>query len=155
MRSMRQDTMLTMLPSIYGTATYIECEPRVCSTKQHFAVLPLGKICHKVSTACFRCLDALDDGIGIDNKFPGAQHIVNILRGLPDVAFDIHGKARCFRNCQAEVQCDYAGNTTQTNEQAPHVVDVVELEGRVLQKEGFVSSNDDVRHQGSSWKGFL
>ena len=86
-------------------------------------------MCGEIPTGCSRCLDALNDSIRVYNEFAGGQHVVDILCGLFNVAFNIHSETGRLRDCQPEVQSDCSRDTAKTDEQAPHEIDVVELCG--------------------------
>lgn len=67
-----------------------------------------------------------------------------------DITLDIHGKARGLGDSETEVKSDDTRDTTKTDEQTPHGVDVSK-DGRVIGQQGaLVSGNDNNGNNGSS-----
>jgi len=72
-------------------------------------------------------LDALDKKIVVSVALAAGQDILNVVGGLVNVAFDIHGETGGFWDSQAEVESDNSGNATETDEETPHEVDGTEV----------------------------
>lgn len=83
----------------------------------------------EVCPAGLRCRRTLNDGVRIGGRFAAGQHILNIRRGLLDVALNIHGETWGFGDGKTKVQRDNTRNAAKTDENTPHEVDVGELVG--------------------------
>lgn len=122
--------------------TNIESEPGVRSTQQNLAVLPLGEVPSEICPSSLGCLCALNDGIGVDDESSGGQYVLNIFRGLLDVALNIHSETGGFRDGKTEVESNAARNAAKTDEDTPQVIDVVEG-GRVVVQDRVLESSDE------------
>lgn len=103
----------------------VEREPGPSTTEQDLAVLPLSIVSPEVTTRSLGCRGSFDGRVGVDDKGTSGEVGVDILRGLLDVSLDIHGVSRSFGDCKTEVQGDGTGNTTETDQDSPAVVDVL------------------------------
>lgn len=130
----------------------VECEPRVRSAEQNLAVPPLPKVVNEIGPGRLGGLDALDDRIGVDLVSTAGQERVDVLRGLLDVALDIHGVTRGLGDRETEVERDHSGDGAETDEQAPAVVDGIKGGGAV-EDLALVGFGDDERDEGGSWRG--
>lgn len=124
-------------PTKQNGRTDIEGEPRICGTKEDLAVLPLAKVCEEVTARGLGGLHALDSRFIIDVKLASCDNVLDILSGLPDIAVDIHGKTRSFRDSESEIQGNATGDTSQPNKQTPAVVYVFEHGKIVVDDLGF------------------
>lgn len=73
-------------------------------------------------------LGRLDAVYGLDVVFGGFlvfEDLLDVGCGLVDIALDIHGEAGGFGDSETEVERDAAGNASEADEEAPHVVDGV------------------------------
>ena len=92
----------------------------------------------------------MDSRIGVNVEASSCKNVVNILSGLPDIAFNIHGETRGFGNGEPEIEGNCTRHATQPNEQAPAVVDMFERGEVVVNDLSFVCGNDNKRDKSSS-----
>lgn len=78
-------------------------------------------------------------GTGLDT-LPGT---VDVLDSLLHVTFDIEGETGSFRDGETEVKSDTSGNTSETDEETPAVVDGDGVCGRLGQDGVLVGGNDN------------
>jgi len=81
----------------------VEGKPRPGGTKEDLAVLPLTKVVGEVSPGSLRDLGTLVVVDGVDDIGAGGKIRVDILRGLLDVALDVHGVAGSLGDGETEV----------------------------------------------------
>ena len=86
----------------------------------------------EVAASSLGCLYTLDSCVGVNVKPSSGNDVFDILRSLPNIAFDIHGETRCFRNGETEVESDNTRNATKTDENAPAIVHMFEVSERVV-----------------------
>lgn len=99
-------------------------------------------------------LDALDNRIGVDLVSASGKEGVDVLRGLLDVALDIHGVTRGLGDGETEVEGDNRRDGTETDEQAPAVVDGI-VGYRSVKDLVLVSLGDDESDEGGGYCGSL
>lgn len=87
---------------------------------------------HKVRATSFGRLDTLDSCVGVYVKLASGHNVVDILGSLLNIALDIHGKTRCFRDGETEVKCNDTGDAAQADENTPTVIDVLKVIDRVV-----------------------
>ena len=63
-----------------------------------------------------------------------SYEVVNVIGSPLNVALDVNGEARCFWDGESEKQSKDARNTTKTDEEPPHEVDVPQIIGVIRQK---------------------
>jgi hypothetical protein len=129
---------------------YVKSKPRVRSAQNDFEVLPLGEMGSEVPAGGPRSLHTLHDSIGVNVRVSFRKEVLNIVGGLLDVTFDIHSEARRLGNGQSEIQGDNAGDASQTDEEAPQVVDMIEIGVGIFRYPILVGSHDYVRHKAGS-----
>jgi hypothetical protein len=132
--------------------TNIESEPGVRATEQNFAVLPSGEVSSEIGKGSPGRFCALDNSIWVDYESSGGQDVLDIFRGLLNVALDIHSETGGFGDGKTEVKGDAAGNAAKTDENTPHVIDMVEGVDVVVQDGVLESSDKDQANQSSSCK---
>ncbi len=109
----------------------IQEEPRTGGADEDFGMLPLAVMMGKVGPAGLGSVQSnariLQDGGPIDlvwMTFPLALHVsLDIFAALFDVTGNIEGIAGGFRNGEAEVEGNAAGNGAKANDDSPHLVD--------------------------------
>jgi len=84
-------------------------------------------VVEEVAATSLGCPHTLDSCVGVDVKLARGENIVDILASLLNIALDIHGETRCFRDGETEVESDDTRKTTKTDEKAPTVVHMLEL----------------------------
>jgi hypothetical protein len=104
-----------IVPQEHNKMTYIKSKPGIRGTKKDLEVLPFAKEGNEVAASGFGSFYALDNGIGVDIETSRPDNVINVLSGLFDIAFDIHGETRGFRNGEPEVEGNNAGNAAQTD----------------------------------------
>lgn len=119
----------------------IEREPRPGTTEQDLAVFPLSIVSPKVTTRSLGCWGPLDGRIGVDHKGTSGEVSIDILGSLLDVSFDVHSESRSFGDSKTEVEGDSTGNTTETDQDSPAVVDVLVV--RIVVLNLVLESGDD------------
>lgn len=87
----------------------------------------------EVATGGLRCLHALYDGVGVDVVGTCAEDVLDVLRGLLNVALNVHRETGCLGDGQAEVEGDDTGYAAEADEEAPHVVNRVQAVDVVAQ----------------------
>lgn len=132
--------------------THIESEPGVCSAKQDFAILPFGEMPSEVGPGSLGRLSTLDDSIGVDYESSACQNVLDILRSLLDIALNIHSETGSFRDRKTEIQGDATGNTSETDEKPPQVINVVEDVGVIIQDGVFECRDENQAHKSSSFR---
>ena len=85
----------------------------------------------------------LYDCIGVDVESTRGEEVVDIFARLLNVAFDIHSESRCLWDSEAVVESDGSGEAAETDENAPHVVDMVQSGGVIREKGALECSRDD------------
>lgn len=110
---------------------HVECKPRVRRADEDLHVLPLGEMSSEILPACLgngcpndRCIliNAVDILALVEDS-------VNVGRGLVDVALDVHSESRSLRDGEPEVEGNDSGDATETNEETPHRVDFLVVDG--------------------------
>ena len=77
-------------------------------------------------------------------KCPSRQNVCDIARGLVDVALDIHGETWRLRDGQSEIQRNYTRDAAETDDEAPHVVDMDQIaDTRVMNDSVLVRGSHD------------
>lgn len=133
--------------------TNVKSKPRVGSTEKDFEILELTKVGPEIGPAGFGGLNALDKKIWVNIGRFVVQDILDVVGGLVDVAFNIHGETGGFRDSQTEVESDSSGNTTETDEETPHEVDAAEVcYVGFFEKSALVGSGDDEGDQGGGYR---
>jgi len=136
--------------------TNVKSKPRVGSTEKDFEVLELTKVGREISPAGFGGLNALDKKIWVNVGRVVVQDILDVVGGLVDVAFNIHGETGGFWDSQTEVESDNSGDATETDEETPHEVDAVEVcYVSFFEKSALVGRGDDEGDQGGSYQSGL
>lgn len=93
-------------------------------------------------------MDTLYNHVRIDIEFSGVDEVVNILSSLPDIALDVHSESRGLGNGKTEVESYDTGNTSKTDENPPHLIQVRK---RIAVNEGTpVGVDDDEGDKGPS-----
>lgn len=93
-------------------------------------------------------VDALNEDILVYVRLPSSKDSLDIGSGLIEVALNIHGEARCFRNGQAEIESNNGRNSTEADEQTPHLIDDMDVSGsRRMQNAVLEGSCDDVGNE--------
>ena len=105
--------------------TNIKSKPRICGTEENFEVLSLTEVVIEIGPASFGGVDTLDEILVVSGS--ANQDVVDVARGLVNVALNIHGKTGCLWDGQTEVKSNNPRNGPQTDEDAPHVIDGVEV----------------------------
>ena len=106
----------------------------------------------EIGAACARSLDALGNNrIRILDVPSGDENVIDVLCGLVNIAFDIHGETRCLGNGKTEVKGDDTRNATKTDEKTPSVVDGESAREGSFKDGVLVCSNDDDTDEGRSW----
>ena len=121
----------------------VKGEPGPCCTEEYLAVLPLAEMSPKVSPRSLGQFCTLVVVDGVDNVSAGGEVSVNVLRSLFDVALDIHGVTRGLRNGQTEVKCGSRGDTSESNDQTPALVDGLHVGKRLLLDRVLESRDND------------
>jgi hypothetical protein len=135
-----------------GRYTNIESEPRVRSAKQDFSILPFGEVPTEIGPGSLRRLGTLDNSIGVDYESSACQNVPDILRGLLDVAFNIHSETGSFRDRKTEIQGNATRNAAETDKETPQVIDVVENVGVIVQDGVFECRDENQTNQCSSFR---
>ena len=110
----------------------VEGEPGPSGAEKYLAVLPLSEMSLKVSPRGLGKFCPLVVVDGVDNVRASGEIGVNVLRSLFNVALDVHGVTRGLRNSQTEVKCGGRGNTSESNDQAPALVNGLHVGERLL-----------------------
>ena len=96
-----------------------------------------------------RCLDLLDNSIGINVRLADGEDVFNILGSLLNITLDIHGETGSLWDSETEVESDYSRYTTKTDEDTPHEVDRAMISRSVTENAIFVGRCDDEGDEGS------
>ena len=79
---------------------------------------------NKVGTTRARSLDALGhNGIVVLDVPTNGEDVLDILRGLINVALDIHSETRGLWDGETEVEGNHTGNASKPDEETPSMVD--------------------------------
>jgi len=133
--------------------SYIEGKPRIGTAKEDLEVLPLAKVFPEIGERRFRSVNALNAFVLVDVGLPVLDDLGDIGLGPINVTFDIHSEARSFGDGQTEVQSDASGNASETDEEAPHMVDGREFGDVRFGKNCFlVSGGDNKGNERSSYE---
>ena len=135
--------VLATLRGQWNGWTNIESKPRVRGAQENFAVFPFREVSSEICPGSPRCFCTLNNSIGVDYEGSCGQDVLNIIRGLLNVALDIHSETGCFWDGETEVKGDAARNATKTHKDAPQIIDVVESGKIVVQDGVFESSNEN------------
>ena len=104
--------------------THVDREPGVTHPDQWHEVLPLTEEPHEVPLRRLGCPGSFDDRIMVDVVRSRCEEVIDVLRGLAHIPLNIHRESRGLGDCQAEVQGNRTGNTTEADEEAPHRIEV-------------------------------
>ena len=104
----------------------------------------------KVGTGSLGGIHTLLDSIGVDIEGARGEEVVDIVARLLNVALDVHGEARRLWDGKTVIESDDSGETAETNEDAPHIVDMGQ-HGGVISKDGALErgNNDQGDKSGS------
>jgi len=84
----------------------------------------------------------LSNCIGVYVEGASGEEVVDVVAGLLNVALDIHSEARCLWDGKAVIESDDSRETAETNEDAPHIVDMGQ-HGGVVSKNGALECFDN------------
>ena len=135
--------------------THVEGEPGVRAADELACVLPLAEVREEVAARGLGRLDALHDRVGVDVVGAGGEDVLDVLRGLLDVALDVHGEAGRLGDGETEVERDDTGDAAEADEEAPHVVDGVHAVDAVAQQRVLLCGDNDVCDDATSCYGRL
>ena len=98
-------------------------------------------------------MGTLNGCVGVDNNVAFANNILDIGGGLDNVALDIHSETGSLWDCKTEIKSDHARNTTETDENAPHEIDVLGMGGiSIMQNCAFIGGSDDQGNKGGGYR---
>ena len=103
----------------------------------------------EVATASLGCLYTLDSCVGVDVELASGNNVVDIVGSLPNIALDIHGETRSFRDRETEVESDNTRNATKTDENTPAIVHMFEVIERVVNDVILEGLHRNVRNESS------
>lgn len=90
--------------------------------------------------------------VGVVNRRGVGENGLDVGSCLINVALNIHSEAGSFRDGKTEIEGDNTRNATKTDEDAPHVINRLEVgDGSLSQDGGLVSGSDDEGDQGGSY----
>lgn len=123
----------------------VEGKPRVGSTEEDLAVLPLAKVTPEVGPRCRGNLglcNSLSIGV-ITSRSTTVEEGGRILDTLVNLLLDIHGVTGSLGDGQAEVESADGGDAAKTNDDTPDLVKSVDigLDGALVTKENDESNN--------------
>jgi hypothetical protein len=130
--------------------TYIESKPGIGSSEQHLPVLPFGKVSPEIGPSRSGDLDVLDSSVGIVLGSADCEHVFDILRSLKNVALDIHTEAGGLRDGETEVESNNTRDSAKTDEEAPHIVNVVHAGDSIMSEHRALVGRDDNRADNGS-----
>ena len=129
--------------------THVEGEPGVRCAEEDLEILPLTKVFSEVGPAGFWCGSTLNGSIRIGVDFLLGQDIADVHCRLTQVPLDIHGVSRRFGDGKSEIESDTARDTAETDEEAPHIVDTLEVgHGRRTEDSVLVRGGEDECNKG-------
>jgi len=85
--------------------------PESSSTRErlHAHIGRLERVLEEVTVLGLGHLHVLDGCIKVDVETTGGKDIIDILGSLPNIALDIHGETRSFRDSESEIDGNAAG----------------------------------------------
>lgn len=105
----------------------VKGEPGVGSTKENLAVLPLGEVADEVGPGGLGEFGALVVANGVNNVGTGGEVRVDVLRGLLDVALNVHSVTGSLGDSETEVEGNASGDTADTDKSTPALVNGLEV----------------------------
>jgi hypothetical protein len=136
-----------------AVAAYIESEPRVSTAKEDAEIAPLAIVVPEVGQGSLGCIDAVNGFILVDVGRDVLDDLFDVGGGLVKVALNVHSEARGFGDGETEVEGDASGDAAETDEEAPHVVDGLEVcDVRFGENGILVAGGDDEGDQSSSYE---
>ena len=108
----------------------IKEEPRTSSSEKDLSVLPLTVVSPEVGPRCFRdceLVGGVANGSGVSDLVWVSTWLVghvglDVRAGLDDIAGDIEGVTRSLGNGQTVVEGNAAWDSTETDDDTPHLV---------------------------------
>jgi hypothetical protein len=107
-------------------------------------------VLEEVTARGFGSLHTLDSCIGVNIEGTGGKNVIDILGSLSDIALNIHGETRRFGYSESEIQGNAAGNTAETDEYTPAVVDMFKVGEGIMNNLVLECADDDEGDEGGS-----
>lgn len=111
--------------------TDVEGKPRVASSNKYEHIPPVTDVVLPVPPRRLRRLHDLYLRIGINVVTPRRQECIDILTSLIHIPGDVHCETRRFWDSKSEEEGECSRDTTESDEDAPHLVKVVRNDGSV------------------------
>lgn len=104
----------------------------------------------KVAKRSLGGVHTLYDSIIVNVEGASGEEVVDVIAGLLNVPLDIHSETRSLRDSQAVIESDNSREAAETDEDAPHIVNMGQDSGVVGKDGALECGTDDQRDKSGS-----